>query len=656
VILKRLLPVGGAGLLAMLLVGFALLPVDKGIAGRKTGEQLSRDLTNSGSSNSYTKRSSSALALSVDGNVLLAANPDSDSVSIVNLEGGMNVKEVAVGDDPRTVAISADGSRAYSANRAGNSISVIDVEKGLSVAEVTVGARPYGIVLSPDGQTLYIALQGDDQLVLLDTSSLQILARWPTADRPSGLALTEDGQTLLISHLLLSQVTVLDLPLYNVFLPVLYGSGAGGLISLHEPPIREDGDVSQSSNIFLWPDSNLVQSIVIGPVGSRAYIPHTLSNSANRSLTLDTTMAPVVSVLDLAAREHLVGEQFNLELLDPPAVGLPFDAAIKPDGSEMWVLNAASNDITVIDLESGTRLAHVEVGDNPRGIIINPGGDKVYVNNTLSSTLSVIDASTYTTTVTIPITTLPLESALLLGKRLFNSSDDPRMGVDQWMSCNSCHFDGENDGRTWQLGFAGPRNTTSLFGLSDTFPLRWSGEWDEAADAEFAIRMDSFGTGLVEGDLRCSLNPPDCTNQLPHAGLSADLDALAAYISSLPITLSPGHSAGQPLSDIEQRGKEHFNDPDTGCVVCHPAPTYTDNLSHVVGTATADERIGPAFNTPSLRGLYDSPPYFHDGRALTLYEAVTFSGGNGAHDISDNLNQAEIAELITFLLALPYQE
>jgi cytochrome c peroxidase len=229
------------------------------------------------------------------------------------------------------------------------------------------------------------------------------------------------------------------------------------------------------------------------------------------------------------------------------------------------------------------------------------------------------------------------------------------MGKDQWMSCNTCHFDGEHDGQTWRLGFAGPRNTSSLLGIAETLPLRWSGEWDEAADSEFAIRMDSFGTGLVEGEMRCSLDPPDCINHPPHGGVSAGLDALAAYISSLTVPLSPGHIEGQPLSESAQRGRAHFHDPAVGCAACHPSPLYTDNHMHDVDTATDDERIGPAFNTPSLRGVYDTAPHFHDGSATTLYEAVTRPGGGGEHDVSSRLNEAEIQDLVSFLLSLPYE-
>lgn len=584
-------------------------------------------------------------------------NPDSDSLSVVDLGAQPVVTEIAVGVDPRTVAVSDDGSRAYTANRAGNSVSAIDLDTRLVIGEIAVGARPYGLVVSPDGRTLYVAVQGRDRLAVVDTATLTSTLSFPLPDRPSGLAISDDSGDLYITHLLSKTITRLALPIPRVYLPLVAQVERAGQSAPFESagpsPAAYGG--AQTSAISLWADSNLVQSIVIAPDGERAYVPHTRSNSGNPALTLDTTVSPIVSIIDLATEQHLAGQQFNLDVLDPPAVGLPFDAAFRPDGSELWILNAASNDVTVIDLETLGRRAHIEVGDNPRGIVMSPDGNRAYVNNTLAGNVSVIDTAQYTVTEAITVTSIPLDPVLLTGKRLFHSSDDPRMGKDQWMSCNTCHFDGENDGQTWLLGFAGPRNTSSLLGIADTLPLRWSGEWDEAADSEFAIRMDSFGTGLVDGEMHCSLGPPDCTNHPPHAGVSADLDALAAYITSLSIPPSPDYAKGQPLSEAAQRGRMHFNDPVVACVACHPPPLYTDNLTHDVGTATADERIGPAFNTPSLRGVYDTPPYFHDGSAATLYEAVTRAGSGGEHDVSGNLDEAEIQDLVAFLLSLPYE-
>src|SRR5262249_50071048 len=69
------------------------------------------------------------------------------------------------------------------------------------------------------------------------------------------------------------------------------------------------------------------------------------------------------------------------------------------------------------------------------------------------------------------------------------------------------------------------------------------------------------------------------------------------------------------------------------CSVCHPAPYYTDNSMHdlMVERFYEPQKIngmvatkqGPIKTFP-LRGIKESPPYFHDGRLLTLEDVVEF--------------------------------
>jgi cytochrome c peroxidase len=126
-------------------------------------------------------------------------------------------------------------------------------------------------------------------------------------------------------------------------------------------------------------------------------------------------------------------------------------------------------------------------------------------------------------------------------------------------------------------------------------------------------------------------------------------------MDSLQMPSSPAHAHGEPLTAVEQRGQTLFNDPALGCVTCHPPPLYTDQQMHDVGTSTTDERIGPAYDTPSLRGLYDSAPYFHDGSALTLYDALTYPSPESEHDVNGLLTEEQIGDLIAFLLVLPFE-
>lgn len=622
---------------------------------------LLSQLTRSASPQSSTiKRASSAIAVTSDGATLLVVNPDSDSLTLVDTSTRSVIAELPTGVDPRTVSVDDAGGRAYVTNRGSDSLSVIDIAARQVITEVAVGDRPYGVVVNSAADRVFVAEQGRDRVAILDAETLQTVSLISVADQPSGLAISDDGRTLYVTHLLTNTITILNVNPYRVYLSIVAKVDSSGLQSprLRSAPSNVQHPTSNppfpTSAIPLWPDSNLVQSIVIAPDGRRAYVPHTRSNTSNTALTFDTTVFPLVSQIDLTTRQHLIGQQLDLGTLDPPGVGLPFDAAFSPDGHELWGVNAASNDASVINTISRTLVAHIEVGDNPRGIVLSPDGTAAYVNNTLAGTVSVIDTSAYTVTSVITVTDIPLPPLLLNGKRLFHSSDDPRISLNQWISCNTCHFEGEHDGRTWSFGFAGKRNTTSLLGMIETYPLRWSGEWDESADSEFANRKENFGSGLV-ADMNCSLSPPDCANQPPNQGHSYDLDSLAAFIDSLSIPLNPAHAHDEPLSVAEQRGQAVFNDPALGCVACHPAPLYTDKRKHDIGTAGMDEKIGPAYDTPSLRGLYTSAPYFHDGSARSLHDALTRPSPGNEHNVSGLLTENEIQDLIAFLAALPFE-
>ena len=252
----------------------------------------------------HLKRSSSAIALSADGATLLVVNPDSNSLTLVDTASHVVLAELPVGLDPRTVAVDDAGQRAYVANRGGDSISVVDLAMHQVNAVVNVGYHPYGIVTSPSGDRVYVAEQGADRVSALDVETMQVLASVPVADRPSGLAISADGRTLYVTHLLSNTVSVLGARLFTLYFPaIVRETGASAYHdAMHHhraslAPRIAQGLLSQSSSIRLWPDSNLVQSIVLSPDGARAYVPHTRSNTANRALTFDTTVFPLVSLI-----------------------------------------------------------------------------------------------------------------------------------------------------------------------------------------------------------------------------------------------------------------------------------------------------------------------------------------------------------------------
>jgi cytochrome c peroxidase len=86
------------------------------------------------------------------------------------------------------------------------------------------------------------------------------------------------------------------------------------------------------------------------------------------------------------------------------------------------------------------------------------------------------------------------------------------------------------------------------------------------------------------------------------------------------------------------------------CAGCHPPETFfQDNSMHDLRVERFYEgRAEGPIKTFSLRGIKDSPPYLHDGRLLTLEDAVIF------FDVvlGTRLSAAEKADLVAFLRAL----
>jgi YVTN family beta-propeller protein len=601
------------------------------------------------------KYASAPIAITADGATLLVVHPDSNSLSLVDLDAAYTVTEIAVGVDPRAVAVDDARARAYVANQGSDTVSVIDLVSRSVAGTVPVGDRPVGITVSPDGQLVAVTELGQDRVRILEGGDLSTHSIVPVADRPHGLAFAPDGRRLLVSHLLSGQVTVLAFRPFALYLPIVSGSTlvaglARGMRSLAS-------NAPTVTTIATWPNVAPAPSVIINGSGTRAYLPQTMANGRGLNTAFDTTVFPKVSVLDLAAGTHLTGEHIPLpERVQP--VGLPWDAALTKGDAELWVVHAGSNDLSVLNIGNPShpsRVAHLTVGDNPRGIVIHPEGHTAYVNNVLAGTVSAVDAQTYVVTEVITVTELPLPPTLLHGKRLFHSSARPDLALAKWISCNTCHVEGEHDGRTWLLQYTGEvpvgataiitRNTTSLLGMIETYPLRWSAEWNESADSEFSIRFEQFGRGLIEGQMHSTLGPPN-------GGRSYDLDCLAAFIDSLAVPVRT-HS----LTPVEARGKAIFESAETDCLRCHPPPLYTDLKQHDVGTADAvGEWFGPAIDTPTLRTLYDSAPYLHDGSAATLHEVLTTANPADEHGITSSLAPQEIDDLVAFLSALPYRE
>jgi YVTN family beta-propeller protein len=532
-------------------------------------------------------RWSSTIAISPDGAMLYVANPDSGSVTAVEAGAGVVRWEVPVGPRPGTLSLDPEGEFLYVTVAGVDLVVVLDARTGVTVAETTIRWHPAGVVVSPDGSRLFVSADGAGVVESFSTRDLRSLGWVVVQPDPYGLAVSSDGGTLYVTHLRSGELTVVD---------VATGS------------VR---DV-----IPTGPQNNVSRQVILAEDTGRAYLPLTRSRVDNGRPTFENTVMPRVVSVDLEARRVVHRELLGLDTLDRP-VSLPSAAAISPDGRLLYVVNAGSDDVSVIDLEVGMGIGNMRVGSNPRGIVLSPDGLRAWVHNALSDDLSILDLTSLEEVGRIRVTTNPLPDDVLAGKVLFHTSARPEMARDRWISCASCHLDGGQDGRVWSLA-DGPRNTTSIRGLVSTAPFHWSGDRMDLFDFQRTITEVQFGTGLSD----------------------AENEHLAVFLAFEEVPASPYRADA-----ASERGSRTFDS--NGCATCHAGAAFVDGMAHDVGTAGTGESKGPNFDTPSLLGLYDSAPYLHDGTAPDL--VAVFDGAIGAHLV----DEADIDDLVRYLLTLP---
>ncbi|MCO4771379.1 MAG: hypothetical protein KDA24_15195, partial [Deltaproteobacteria bacterium] len=308
------------------------------------------------------------------------------------------------------------------------------------------------------------------------------------------------------------------------------------------------------------------------------------------------------------------------------------------------------------------------------GLLTSPDGATLFAASRVGRALWEIDLAggglpevARTTDLVKPGVPDPLPADVRDGRLIFQRSADPRMTQDGYVSCATCHLDGTHDGRTWDFTDRGEglRNTISLQGRGGAAhgPMHWSANFDEVQDFENDVRGPQAGAGfLSEADWTATQD----TLGAPKAGLNADLDALAAYVTSLETgPRSPWRTTTGDLSSDALAGQAIYADPDVGCVSCHPAPLYTDSqwlapgqpLLQDVGTLTEGSggRLGGellGLDTPTLLGLHATAPYLHDGSAATLRAVLVDTNPNDAHGVTSSLSEFELQQLERFLLEL----
>ena len=594
-------------------------------------------------------------------------NPDNQSVSVVDRNSLATTAEIVVIGEPVALARAPDG-RVWVVSRDTALISVIDPVSRAVVQSINLprGSQPWGIVFGQ--QKAFVALEAIGEVRSFAASNGAPVNTASVGHFPRHLSVDPANNRLYVSSFITP-----PLPGEDTANPVVedatrkYGAevtvlstnnlSVSNTITLehHDQPISEH----QGPGV-----PNYLGPVTISPDGSRGFVASKQDNvlggqlRGNSVLTFDQTVRAITSQIDLDSQQEILTSR-----IDHDNASIAGFSTIDPFGVSIFSALEGNRQVSVSDVNTATEITRLEVGHAPRSLLITADGKQLYVHNYLDRTLDVFDVDAMVqqgaitadklATVTL-VSNEQLDATVLRGKQLFHDARDDRLAGLDYMSCASCHAEGGHDGRVWDFTALGEglRNTISVEGRAGTGHglLHWTGNFDEVQDFEGQIRSFAGGAGLMDDASFASTEAPLGAAK---AGLSEDLDALAIYLASLnTIPDSPHRTENGSLTAEGEAGLVLFTD--NNCASCHSGETFTDSSTatlHDVGSIMqpgSGQRLGATLtglDTPTLAGVWQTPPYLHDGSAATLQDAVA------AH-LSFNFTNAQLDNLAAYLIQI----
>jgi cytochrome c peroxidase len=254
---------------------------------------------------------------------------------------------------------------------------------------------------------------------------------------------------------------------------------------------------------------------------------------------------------------------------------------------------------------------------------------------------------------TIPPDNPMTAEKIALGRQLFF---DERLSIDGSRSCYSCHVceHGLTDGLPKSIGAENKpltRNSPTLWNIGYHQQFYWDGRSDSLEHQALAAwKGPNMGVGEREGEIVAKINAlQDYRTQFQKVFQSdATAENMMKAIATYERTIVGGNTAWDrwragdqsAMSDSAVRGWNIFQA--IKCNNCHDGILFTDQQFHNIGigmdqpepdlgrfkVTNRAEDTG-AFKTPTLRDVARSAPYFHDGSAKVLEEAVDIMLGGG---------------------------
>ena len=627
-------------------------------------------------------RTSSTVALGTMNGKTLAyvADEDGHAVQTIDVDAKTQIATTPLEGAPSHLILTTDG-RLLVGVRDRAKVQVLEptdkADKPLGMGcWVETAAEPLSLAITPDDSMVVVSSGWGRTLAAFDSEHLAKKFEVALGREPRAVVTSDDGKTAFVSHAVGSLISVVDLA-HGVYLgkPIKMRGrdqmaamrlksqraqfermkAAGKMSADVEKRFSDLDKKEEETGRVACQGYALAKSM---DPGGRVLAPQVMveggdpskraegygdddspTEAADIAVIDEGTATPIDASLAVHRERQFLGGADDPRDHHAPCL-LPRAAAVDSASRTLLVSCLGIDDVIAYDAAAASperaEKRRWDVGAGANGIAVDGEKHRAVVWAQFDRVLNVLSlvGPTVTdekTTPPAPVARIelsplvnPLPPEIALGRLLFHAAADVRIAKDG-RACASCHPDGRDDGITWSTP-EGPRRTILLAGrVGKTPPYSWGGG-EKSLREHLATTFDRLdGTGLR----------------------SIELDAIVAYVS----TLAPPNTLGKHAKDAKYlRGEAIFNSKEAQCSSCHaPQADFSDGQLHDVKSKTDADRKA-TFNTPSLKGVGGTGPWFHDGRYASIHDLLRSVDGKMGH--TKQLSEADLDSLESYLRTL----
>jgi YVTN family beta-propeller protein len=312
-----------------------------------------------------------------------------------------------------TATLHAATVRIVQTNAAGDSVMLIDPVTNTVVGEIAGIEVNHGAAAAPDGTRLYITNEAESTVEVADTKTLKVIKSIKLTNHPNNIAVSKDGKRVYAAIVAgAGAVDVIDTASLTRVKSIrteggihnTYVTPDGKFVVAGSIPGRKITVIDQKTEEIVWKvateDGVRPITFETNPDGSTKRMFAQLSNF-NGFIIVDFATHQVVDKIKVP--ELPVAERVTEGLQGSPSHGI----GVTPDGKTMWVLSKMNTRIYEYSMPDLKLLGECKVGHHPDWLTFTPDSKRVYVANAGSNSVSVIDTATRKELMQIPVGQVP---------------------------------------------------------------------------------------------------------------------------------------------------------------------------------------------------------------------------------------------------------